>query len=203
MTSAPCAAKARAVSTPSPAETPVTRTRFPLKFMPRSTSSVVDVAPNESVMVKILSVFCIALPLHHEKWFNLKWREPPLNIRRMPPFCKYYFRNGQLNVNRKATPPARKPRADSARNRQSLIDAAKAGFAEVGLNVSLEEIARRAGVGIGTLYRHFPSREAVLVAVLPPAVGKLVGSKTQMVAPSPAGGAPPSPRPPLLSYICS
>lgn len=46
-----------------------------------------------------------------------------------------------------------------------LIDAAKAGFAEAGLNVSLEEIARRAGVGIGTLYRHFPSREAVVEAV--------------------------------------
>jgi AcrR family transcriptional regulator len=59
----------------------------------------------------------------------------------------------------------RKPRADSARNRQLLIDAAKAGFAEFGLNVSLEEIARRAGVGIGTLYRHFPGREQVVEAV--------------------------------------
>jgi len=71
----------------------------------------------------------------------------------------------QINVKRKPTPQARKPRADSARNRQLLIDAAKAGFAEVGLNVSLEEIARRAGVGIGTLYRHFPTREAVVEAV--------------------------------------
>src|SRR5216683_6149010 len=72
---------------------------------------------------------------------------------------------GQLDVNRKPTAPARKPRADSARNRQLLIDAAKAGFAEVGLTVSLEEIARRAGVGIGTLYRHFPTRQALLEAV--------------------------------------
>ena len=72
---------------------------------------------------------------------------------------------GTINVKRKPTAPARKPRADSARNRQLLIDAAKAGFADVGLNVSLEEIARRAGVGIGTLYRHFPSREAVVEAV--------------------------------------
>jgi AcrR family transcriptional regulator len=61
--------------------------------------------------------------------------------------------------------PARKPRADSARNRQLLIDTAKVAFADVGLNVSLEEIARRACVGIGTLYRHFPSREAVVEAV--------------------------------------
>jgi AcrR family transcriptional regulator len=69
------------------------------------------------------------------------------------------------NVKHKQTGPARKLRADSARNRQSLIDAAKTGFAEIGLNVSLEDIARRAGVGIGTLYRHFPSREAVVEAV--------------------------------------
>jgi AcrR family transcriptional regulator len=67
----------------------------------------------------------------------------------------------------KGTPSAaaRKPRADSARNRQLLIDAAKAGFSDIGLEVSLEEIARRAGVGIGTLYRHFPTREAVVEAV--------------------------------------
>src|SRR5258708_11253762 len=190
MTSAPCAAKARAVSTPSPAETPVTRTRFPLKFMPRGSSSVVDVAPKESVMVEILSGFCIALPLHHEKWFNLKWREPPLNIRRMPPFCKYYFRNGQLNANRKPTAPARKPRADSARNRQSLIDAAKAGFAEVGLNVSLEEIARRAGVGIGTLYRHFPSREAGVGAGFRTPVRQPVRAVPHLLEALPAGGGP-------------
>lgn len=72
-----------------------------------------------------------------------------------------------------AEPPAqtrpsegvRKPRADSLRNRERLVDAAKAGFAEVGPDVSLEEIARRAGVGIGTLYRHFPTRDAVVEAV--------------------------------------
>jgi AcrR family transcriptional regulator len=68
-------------------------------------------------------------------------------------------------VSRKTTAAARKPRADSARNRQLLIDAAKAAFTDMGLQVSLEEIARRAGVGIGTLYRHFPSREAVVEAV--------------------------------------
>jgi AcrR family transcriptional regulator len=70
-----------------------------------------------------------------------------------------------INVKPKPLPQARKPRADSTRNRQLLIDAAKAGFAELGLNVSLEDIARRAGVGIGTLYRNFPSREAIVEAV--------------------------------------
>ena len=68
-------------------------------------------------------------------------------------------------MKRTATAEARKPRADSARNRQLLIDTAKAAFADVGLNVSLEEIARRAQVGIGTLYRHFPNREALVEAV--------------------------------------
>jgi AcrR family transcriptional regulator len=60
---------------------------------------------------------------------------------------------------------ARKPRADAQRNRERLVDAAKAAFAEAGADASLEEIARRAGVGIGTLYRHFPTRDAVLAAV--------------------------------------
>lgn len=64
-----------------------------------------------------------------------------------------------------ASGSARKPRADGQRNRERLIEAAKAGFAEAGPEVSLEEIARRAGVGIGTLYRHFPTRDAIVEAV--------------------------------------
>lgn len=59
----------------------------------------------------------------------------------------------------------RKLRADGVRNRERLIVAAKAGFAEVGPDVALDEIARRAGVGIGTLYRHFPTRDAIVEAV--------------------------------------
>jgi AcrR family transcriptional regulator len=56
-------------------------------------------------------------------------------------------------------------RADARLNRERLLTAAKAAFADVGADVSLEEIARRAGVGIATLYRNFPSREAILEAV--------------------------------------
>ncbi|HTB90413.1 MAG TPA: TetR/AcrR family transcriptional regulator [Steroidobacteraceae bacterium] len=89
----------------------------------------------------------------------------------------------------KATAPARKPRADSARNRQLLIDAAKAGFSSVGLDVSLEEIARRAGVGIGTLYRHFPTREAVVEAVYRREVEQLSEAVPQLLQSSPAGEA--------------
>jgi AcrR family transcriptional regulator len=62
-------------------------------------------------------------------------------------------------------PGSRKPRADAQRNRDGLLEAAKAAFAEVGPEASLEEIARRADVGIGTLYRHFPTRDAIVEAV--------------------------------------
>jgi AcrR family transcriptional regulator len=98
-------------------------------------------------------------------------------------------RSTPINVKRKPTPQARKPRADSARNRQLLIDAAKAGFTDVGLNVSLEEIARRAGVGIGTLYRHFPTREAVVEAVYRREVEQLAEAVPQLLQTSPAGAA--------------
>jgi AcrR family transcriptional regulator len=59
----------------------------------------------------------------------------------------------------------RPKRADARRNYDKLIAAAQDAFAELGTSASLEEIARRAGVGIGTLYRHFPSRQELLEAV--------------------------------------
>src|ERR1700741_2167911 len=60
---------------------------------------------------------------------------------------------------------ARKPRADAVRNRERVLEAAKAVFSAGGPDASLEAVARRAGVGIGTLYRHFPSREELFEAV--------------------------------------
>lgn len=60
---------------------------------------------------------------------------------------------------------SRKPRADSIRNRELLLDAATQIFSTGGPQASLEAVARRAGVGIGTLYRHFPTREALFEAV--------------------------------------
>ena len=60
---------------------------------------------------------------------------------------------------------ARKPRADAERNRQRLLEAARAAFNAQGTSVSLEEIARSASVGIGTLYRHFPARDVLIAAV--------------------------------------
>ena len=61
--------------------------------------------------------------------------------------------------------PVRKPRADAIRNRERVLEAAKAVFSAGGPEASLEAVARRAGVGIGTLYRHFPTREALFEAV--------------------------------------
>jgi AcrR family transcriptional regulator len=59
----------------------------------------------------------------------------------------------------------RPKRADARRNYDKVLEAAREAFAEGGESTSLEEIARRAGVGIGTLYRHFPSRQALLEAL--------------------------------------
>jgi AcrR family transcriptional regulator len=56
-------------------------------------------------------------------------------------------------------------RADARRNREKLIEMAAAAFAEKGVETSLEDIARQAGVGIGTLYRHFPTREHLVEVV--------------------------------------
>ena len=60
---------------------------------------------------------------------------------------------------------SRKPRADALRNRERVLEAAKAVFSAGGPEASLEAVAREAGVGIGTLYRHFPTREALYEAV--------------------------------------
>jgi AcrR family transcriptional regulator len=114
-----------------------------------------------------------------------------LDIRRVPPFikgCEYRERRGR--------PPGRsihprepgevrapsKPRADGQRNRERLMEAAKAAFADVGADVSLDEIARRAGVGIGTLYRHFPTRGAIVEAVYRREVQQLAESATRLLA---------------------
>jgi AcrR family transcriptional regulator len=60
---------------------------------------------------------------------------------------------------------SRPKRADARRNYESLLAAAREEFAQSGESTSLEEIARRAGVGIGTLYRHFPNRQALVEAL--------------------------------------
>jgi AcrR family transcriptional regulator len=73
-------------------------------------------------------------------------------------------------------------RPDAQRNREKLLAAAVAAFAEDGVSASLEQIARRAGVGIGTLYRHFPSRDALVAAVYRQEVGRLATAALELLA---------------------
>jgi len=73
-------------------------------------------------------------------------------------------------------------RADARRNRDKLIEAAAPAFAEFGVEASLEEIARRAGVGIGTLYRHFPTREHLVEVVYRREVELLIAAADDLLS---------------------
>jgi len=66
---------------------------------------------------------------------------------------------------KRAPSDGRKPRADAQRNRERILEVAKQAFTRSGADTSLDDIAKRAGVGPGTLYRHFPTREELLKAV--------------------------------------
>jgi AcrR family transcriptional regulator len=72
---------------------------------------------------------------------------------------------------------ARKPRADAQRNRNRVLEAAKEAFTRSGADASLDDIAKQAGVGAGTLYRHFPSRDELLEAVYRTEVEKLAAAE--------------------------
>jgi AcrR family transcriptional regulator len=84
--------------------------------------------------------------------------------------------------------PGRPLRADAARNRALILDAARAAFADGGLDVGVEEIARRAGVGKGTLYRRFPTKEALVRAIFDDLLDELDRLVEEIAAdPDPAG----------------
>jgi AcrR family transcriptional regulator len=70
--------------------------------------------------------------------------------------------------------PVRPLRADAARNRARVLDVAYETFAAEGLSVPIDEIARRAGVGAGTVYRHFPTKDALFQAVIEDQLQRLV-----------------------------
>jgi AcrR family transcriptional regulator len=74
-------------------------------------------------------------------------------------------RTQRVEMSAEAETTSRKPRADALRNRERVLEAAKAVFSAGGAEASLEAVAKYAGVGIGTLYRHFPTREALYEAV--------------------------------------
>lgn len=78
---------------------------------------------------------------------------------------------------KRSQPPQRKPRADAERNRDRILEVAKDAFTQFGADASLDDIAKQAGVGAGTLYRHFPSREALIEAVYRTEVEKLAAAE--------------------------
>lgn len=71
----------------------------------------------------------------------------------------------------------RKPRMDAQRNRERILEIAKQAFTRSGANASLDDIAKDAGVGAGTLYRHFPTRDALIEAVYRTEVEKLAAAE--------------------------
>src|SRR5207249_8795535 len=80
-------------------------------------------------------------------------------------------------------------RRDAKRNRERLVSAARELFASAGVDVSTREVARHAGVGVGTLYRHFPAREDLVDAVLGEAFDELIGlAKTALAEADPWRG---------------
>jgi AcrR family transcriptional regulator len=78
------------------------------------------------------------------------------------------------------TPPGRPPRADAVRNRRLLLSAATEAFAEQGTDVSIAEIAQRAGVGKGTVFRHFATKEDLIAAIMGDLIERLVSSGTAL-----------------------
>jgi AcrR family transcriptional regulator len=84
-----------------------------------------------------------------------------------------------------AAPPARKTRADAQRNRARILEIAKQAFTRDGAAASLDDIARQAGIGPGTLYRHFPTRDALIEAVYRSEVEKLAAAEEHFAATMP------------------
>jgi AcrR family transcriptional regulator len=78
---------------------------------------------------------------------------------------------------KKRSQPARKPRADAERNRERILEVAKEAFARYGATASLDDMAKQAGVGPGTLYRHFPTREELLQSVYRSELEKLAAAE--------------------------
>ena len=89
---------------------------------------------------------------------------------------------------KQASPPpaGRKPRADAQRNRERILEIAKIAFTRHGAEATLDDIARHAGIGSGTLYRHFPTRDALIEAVYCSEVEKLTAAGQRFAATMPA-----------------
>ena len=88
---------------------------------------------------------------------------------------------------KRSPPPSgpRKPRADSQRNRKRILEVAKLAFTRHGADATLDDIARKAAIGPGTLYRHFPTRDALVEAVYRNEVEKLTAAAQRFSATMP------------------
>ncbi|WP_144528329.1 TetR/AcrR family transcriptional regulator [Peribacillus simplex] len=80
-----------------------------------------------------------------------------------------------------ATTPEKALRADAKRNRDKLLNVAHRVFMTEGISVSMDEIARRAGVGVGTVYRHFPTKEDLFGAVIVSHKARLIEEANQLL----------------------
>jgi AcrR family transcriptional regulator len=78
---------------------------------------------------------------------------------------------------KRSEPVQRKPRTDAQRNRERILEVAKEAFTRFGADASLDDIAKQASVGAGTLYRHFPTRDALIEAVYRSEVEKLAAAQ--------------------------
>jgi AcrR family transcriptional regulator len=94
--------------------------------------------------------------------------------------CKNFLR-----VAKTRSKPARKPRTDALRNRERILEVAKGAFTRHGAEASLDEIAKQADVGAGTLYRNFPTRDALIEAVYRSEVEKLAAAERRFAAAMP------------------
>ena len=83
-------------------------------------------------------------------------------------------------MTKRAQSVARKPRTDAQRNRERILEVAKEAFTRSGANTRLDDIARQSGVGAGTLYRHFPTRDALLEAVYRTEVEKIAAAEQEL-----------------------
>jgi len=79
-----------------------------------------------------------------------------------------------------AKPAPRKPRTDAQRNRERILEVAKEAFTRYGASASLDDIVNEAEVGAGTLYRHFPTRDALIEAVYRTEVEKLAAAERKL-----------------------
>src|SRR5882724_10730373 len=80
-------------------------------------------------------------------------------------------------LKKRSQPARRKPRTDAQRNRERILEVAKEAFTRSGANASLDDIAKDAVVGAGILYRHFPTRDALIEAVYGTEVEKLAAAE--------------------------